>query len=60
MDKLTWGDISNIGITTSGLVSIEFYDPGQQDGTDYTTIYLTAEQTKMISKFGEILNGKTT
>lgn len=60
MEKLKWGDISIMGITTSGLLSIEFYNPGQEDGMDYSTIFLTIEQVQMINKLGEILNGKTT
>ena len=54
-NKPSYGDITIIGITESGLISIEFYDPGQQDGTDYTTIFLTIEQVKKISQLGEII-----
>lgn len=57
-DTRKWGDISTMGITESGMVSIEFYDPVQMDGSDYTTIYLTIEQVKTISKLGEIIDGK--
>lgn len=57
MDKRVWGDISIIGITESGMVSIEFYDPGQQDGTEYTAIFLTLEQAKKITKLVEIIGG---
>ncbi len=59
MDKLTYGDITVIGITTSGLVSIQFYDPSQLNGEEYSTIYLTIPQVEIISKLGEILSGKT-
>jgi hypothetical protein len=54
-DKRQWGDISTIGITESGMVSIEFYDPAQMDGSDYTTIFLTPEQVTRVSKLGEII-----
>ena len=60
MDKLKYGYIMTFGITTSGFISIEFYDPGQQDGRDTTVIYLTIKQAKLISKLGEIIDVKTT
>ena len=60
MKEAKWGDISIMGITTSGLISIEFYNPGQGDGTDYSIITLTPEQVKIINKLGDILHGQTT
>ena len=58
MEKLKWGDITIIGITTSDRISIEFYNPGQCDGTDYSIIFLTIEQAELINKLGEILRVK--
>ena len=59
MEDTKYGDITTIGITVSGLISIEFYDPGQIDGRDFTTIYLTAEQAKTVARMGDMINGST-
>lgn len=58
MDKRIWGHISIIGITESGMVSIEFYAPDSGDN-EYTTIFLTIRQVEKITKMGEIIRGKT-
>jgi hypothetical protein len=58
-DKRSWGDVSIIGITETGMVSIEFYAPGIGDD-EYLTIFLTLEQVKKISRLGVIIeDGKT-
>lgn len=58
--KCKWGDIFNLGITTSGLISIGFYNPGQTlDESDYSTIFLTIEQAETIYKLKQIIDGKT-
>jgi len=40
------------------MISIEFYNPGQCDGTDYSIILLTIGQAGLINKLGEILRVK--
>jgi hypothetical protein len=56
--KRRWGDISIIGITESGKISIEFFNPDSCDDSGYTTIFLDSEHIERISKLGEIIRGK--
>ena len=58
MDELKYGDITTIGITASGMISVEFYNPHQIEDQEYETVWLTVEQAKTIFKLARILESK--
>ena len=49
------GDILSIGLTTSGLVEINFYDCGSCDDSNTSQLFLNKTQVDIIKKISELM-----